>query len=336
MKKKILKIMLTAAGAAAAGAAAAGITAYATTKLWVKTALDREQPKIMKKTGGKISGNKNTNEFEEMCRNAAQSLEEQEHETVKISARDGITLVGHFFPCENAKRVIIAFHGWRSSWNNDYGMISDFWHENGCSVLYAEQRGQNSSGGDYMGFGLTERFDCIDWVNWAFCRCVKNLPIYLAGISMGATTVLMAADLELPENVHGIMADCGFTSPKAIWKHVAQNNLHMAYGIRSIIADAMCRQKINMGLADHSTIDALSKTDIPVLFVHGTDDSFVPVEMTYENYKACVSPKRLLIVPGADHAMSYCLNKKGYEKAVLNFWNDFDEYTKKDEQTAEE
>ncbi len=321
---KSLRRVFTATAVTAAAAAAAGISAYVTTELWVRTALDREEPEIMKRTGSRIAGGMKNADFERKCMAASQMLAERAHETVKIAGGDGVGLTGHFYPCENAKRVIIAFHGWRSSWNYDYGLIADFWHENNCSVLYAEQRGQNNSGGEHMGFGLTERYDCAEWVNWAICRCGKNLPIYLAGISMGAATVLMASDLPMHENVCGIMADCGFTSPKAIWKHVARHNLHMIYGVRGAIADFMCKRKIRMSSEEYSATDALKRTKIPVLFVHGTDDRFVPVEMTYENYKACTSPKRLLIVPGADHAMSYYVNPHEYEKAVLEFWNDFD------------
>jgi fermentation-respiration switch protein FrsA (DUF1100 family) len=79
-----------------------------------------------------------------------------------------------------------------------------------------------------------------------------------------------------------------------------------------------------MSSKDYSTLEALNNTDIPVLFIHGSDDSFVPVEMTYENYKACKSEKRLLIVPGAEHGMSYVIDKDSYENAVLNFFKDFD------------
>lgn len=322
--KDLNKKILMAAGITAAAAASAVGAAYVTTKLWVKTALDREQPKIMKKAGKYIAGNSQDEEFVMICKVASANLKEQVHETVKIVNDEGLQLIGHYYPCDDAKRLIIAFHGWRSSWDRDFGLISDFWHKNGCSVLYVEQRGQNNSDGDYMGFGLTERYDCKAWVKWAICRAGNNIPIYLAGISMGATTVLMASDLDLPENVHGIMADCGFTSPKAIWKHVANNNLHMAYGVRSAFADAICKRKISMDSGNYSTVDALKNTTIPVLFVHGTDDHFVPVEMTYENYKACISPKRLLIVPGADHAMSYYEDKYNYERAVLDFWNTFD------------
>ena len=321
---KVIKKLLTTAGIVASGAVMFGMAAYATTASLVKMALDREEPEIMKKSGKRISGNEDTSEFEEEYTAAAQVLNNSDLETVKITARDGITLEGHFYQCDTAKRVIIAFHGWRSSWYGDFGLIAEFWNSNNCSVLYVEQRGQNNSGGDYMGFGLIERYDCVDWANWVVDKCGEELPIYLAGISMGATTVLMAADLDLPNSVHGIMADCGFTSPKEIWKHVAQKNLHIPYNFRGIIADSICKQKINMRTGDCSTLESLAKTNIPVLFVHGTDDKFVPIDMTYQNYKACTSPKRLLVVPGANHAMSYCVERAEYQKTVLGFWHDFD------------
>ena len=192
-------------------------------------------------------------------------------------------------------------------------------------MLYVEQRGQNNSGGEYMGFGLTERFDCVNWIDWVNEKTGGKLPIYLCGVSMGASTVLMTAAFALPDNVHGIIADCGYTSPQAIWKHVAQTNLHVTYDEwLSGIIDEMCKERINFSSTDYSCTQALADSHVPVLFIHGTDDTFVPVEMTYENYKACASPKRLLVVPGAGHGMSYVVDRKLYEQAVLQFWNDFD------------
>ena len=84
-----------------------------------------------------------------------------------------------------------------------------------------------------------------------------------------------------------------------------------------------------MGTKEYSSIEAMKSCKVPVLFIHGTDDRFVPIEMTYENYKACASPKRLLVVPGAEHAMSYLIDKEGYENSVIEFWKDFDTYTAK-------
>ena len=137
---------------------------------------------------------------------------------------------------------------------------------------------------------------------------------------MGATTVLMASGLTMPDNVRGIIADCGFTSPHAIWKHVVENHFHVPYGLYARAANDLCKKKIHAGSREYSATDALAHTKIPVLFIHGTDDSFVPVEMSYENYKRCASPKRIFVVPGANHGMSYYLNREGYQREVLEFW----------------
>lgn len=311
-------------GGALAGVTALAAATYITTKYLVDAAIDRQMPKLIQPTEKQISGSRINQDFLKCINDSAEKLSETETEQVEITSDDGIRLVGHWYPCENAERVIVAMHGWRSSWCKDFGMIVDFWHDNKCSVLFAEQRAQNNSDGEYISFGLMERYDCLSWIRWLNENKKSDLPVYLAGISMGATTVLMAAGLGLPDNIHGIMSDCGFTSPNEIWKHVANNNLHFSYNLCGLIANEIFRKKLNMNTSDYSTLDALAGGNIPVLFVHGTDDQFVPVTMTYENYKACTAPKRLLIVPGADHGMSYYLEKEKYEQEVKAFWHDFD------------
>lgn len=322
--KKGIKKSLIGSGIVVAGLGAVAAASYAITGKLLKLAMDRKEPEALEKGKEKLMGSEKMADFTNEVKMRAQGLEDAETELVEIEADDGVKLVGHWQTCENPKRVIVAMHGWRSSWSSDFGSVADFWHKNDCNVLYAEQRGQNNSGGDYMGFGLLERHDCLSWINWVNEQTEGKLPIYLGGVSMGATTVLMAAGLELPENVCGMMADSGFTSPHSIWKHVMNKNLHLSYGLHSAIANDMCKRRINMSADEYSTIDAMENSKVPVLFVHGTDDHFVPVEMTYENYKACAAPKRLLVVPGADHCMSYYMNKEAYEKAVKEFWNDYD------------
>lgn len=326
MKKKTRNILI-ASGAAAVTLAAVGAVSHAITTYLVKVALDREVPKTIKKSSkarDQLRGYEDLEGIGDMLKAGADALISKQPERVEISGFDGEKLVGHWYPAENPKRIIVAMHGWRSSWANDFGAIADFWHDNGCSVLYPEQRGQGESGGEYMGFGLIERHDCLEWVRFINQKTGGILPIYLAGISMGASTVLMASSLDMPENMRGIIADCGFTSPHAIWKHVMENNLHMSYGIRARIVDDMCKKRIKMGAKEYSTTTALAENKLPVLFIHGTDDHFVPVEMTYENYKACIAPKQLLVVPGADHGMSYFINRDEYEKANINFWQKYD------------
>jgi len=315
--KKNARNMIVGAGALTAATA---VGFYAIIRHLVKIAMDREIPKNLQNKKQLLKGNKELVDFMDEAVKAADKLVESGCEEVSITSHDGIRLVGHWRPCENPKRIIVAMHGWRSSWARDFGIIADFWHDNSCSVLYVEQRGQGGSAGEYMGFGMLERYDCMEWVKWVNHRTGGNIPIYLGGASMGATTVLMTAGLELPENVHGIVADCGFTSPHAIWKHVVENNLHMPYSIYAAAANDLCRRKIHLGAKDYSAVDAMKKCKVPVLFIHGTDDSFVPVEMTYENYKACAAPKRLFVVPGADHGMSYYTDKEGYEKCLLEFF----------------
>lgn len=319
-KKKIAKV----SGTVLATSAIAGMMSYFTTRFLVRTAINRKEPKIMEKAGDLISGAVVDEEILRKQKEAAERLSELELESASITGYDGVELVGHWYPCDNPRRTVIAMHGWRSSWCNDFGLVTDFLHENHCNVLFAEQRGQNNSGGDYMGFGVTERYDCLDWIQWAAANIPEDQPIYLCGISMGATTVLMAAGMGLPKNVHGIVADSGFTSPDEIWQHIAKNNLHLIYHLRRSIAGNIYERKNQISEFDCSTIDALRRTSTPILLIHGTEDHFVPVEMTYRNYIACAAPKRLLVVPGADHGMSYLVDQDGYQAAVKSFWEEFD------------
>ena len=324
MKTSVKKV-LKASGIVAVTVGAAAYTSYLTTKFLMKVAMDRDEPKVMQYAEKKFAGTTAVNaDFLKTIDESAEKLAQKEHTVVEITAADGVKLVGHWFPHPHPQRIVIGMHGWRSSWCRDFGMIADFWTANGCSVLLAEQRGQGNSGGEYMGFGQTDCHDCLEWIQWASRQYDEELPVYLGGVSMGATTVLMAAGLDLPECVHGIVADCGFTTPYAIWKHVANKNLHLSFGLRGPVADRLYRSRLQIGSEDYSTVEALRRTKVPVLLVHGEDDHFVPVEMTYENYEACASPKRMLIIPGADHGMSYYLAKDAYEEAVRNFWRDFD------------
>jgi len=320
MKKRTRNILFGTGMVAVLGIAAS----HQISNYLMKIAMDREMPKDLLKKKQHLKGNKELVDLMDDMVAASEQLENCVSEIVKIQSYDGLTLTGHWRPAPNAKRVIIAMHGWRSTWSRDFGIIADFWYESGCSVLYAEQRGQGKSDGDYMGFGLLERYDCLEWIRWVNEHTGERLPVYLGGVSMGATTVLMTSGMELPDTVKGIVADCGFTSPYAIWKHVVENNLHMPYAFYQAAANDLCRKKIHVGAKEYSAVDAMKKCKVPVLFIHGTDDKFVPVEMTYENYKACVAPKRLLVVPGADHGMSYQMDKAGYENSLFEFFAAYD------------
>jgi len=248
--------------------AGAAVVSRTVTDFLLRVALDRDEPKILTRAKEHLMGAPENAVFMDRLRDASKSLAEKKTELRVITSHDGIKLVGHWYKCDNAARVIIAMHGWRSSWTQDFGLIADFWHDNGCSVLFVEQRAQGKSGGNYMGFGLTERYDCLEWIHHVNELTGAGLPIYLGGVSMGAATILMTAGLQLPRNVVGIVADSGFTSPHEVWKYVVENNLHMIYAIRSAAANDLCKKRTGIGAKDYSTMDALKKTDIPVLFIH--------------------------------------------------------------------
>lgn len=129
--KKAVKNLIIGAAAASAAAGAS----YAAARLMVRVAFDRKLPEVTKIASGRISGGGKNPEFEGARDSAAMALEAAVHEKVVIFADDGVKLAGRFFPCENAERIIIAFHGWRSSWSRDFGLISEFWHNSRCSVL---------------------------------------------------------------------------------------------------------------------------------------------------------------------------------------------------------
>ena len=321
-KIKKTAIILSAASAAYLIYKSVGDTV---TRLLVSNALDREAPKIMGKFKGVIKGNKKPDPLNERIRSESDRLEALELEKVRIKAEDGTDLVGRYRPAPDAKRCIVAMHGWRTAWSRDFGAICDFLYENGCSVLYAVQRGQGESGGKHMGFGTVEGVDCAQWVKWLNRRTGGALPVYLFGVSMGATSTMMAAGMELEANVAGVIADCGFTSARDIWKHVVENNLHIRYARREKKANELCYGRLGCRADKYSTLNALARTKLPVLFIHGTKDTFVPIEMTYQNYEACRSPRTLLVVPGATHARSAWMDPDAYRAALVRFWNENDQ-----------
>ena len=244
-----------------------------------------------------------------------------EIKTVFINSFDGTQLLGHWYPCENAVRNVVCMHGWHGSWLKDFGDIIDFLHDSGCNVLLADERAQNGSEGRYMGFSLLERYDCLEWIKWISAETSQDLPVYIYGVSMGSATVMMTAGMDLPENVKGVIADCGFTSPKDIWTYLLHKNMHLPYGK---LLNLMIKVKFALRTGErdvsYSTIESLKNCDLPVLFVHGSEDDFVPTEMSYRNYEAFEGDKELLIIKGAGHAVNYRTDPAAYEAAVKRLW----------------
>ena len=251
-------------------------------------------------------------------RKGADFIKHLPSEDVFIKSCDGLRLHGRLLRAENAKATVILFHGFRSFPEFEFATVAEKYHNRGYNLLLATQRAHGKSEVKYITFGLKERFDCAKWAEYIAKR-FPSLPIVLEGLSMGATTVLMASDLELPENVKCIIADCGFTSPKEIFDHVAKNMYHFPPALCVPAFTYLFKRETGLAANSFSTLDSLKKTSLPVLFIHGEADNFVPCEMSRRGAEACASEHTIVTVPGASHGRSYLVDREKCDKALDNF-----------------
>lgn len=242
-------------------------------------------------------------------------------EDIEILSQEGLRLVGHYIPAQGEpRRLVVLFHGWRGSWTGDFGSIGRWLREIGCDLLLPEQRAQGASEGKYMGFGVLERRDVAQWMRYLERERHNTLPVYLGGVSMGAATVLMAAGDPMPEFVKGILADCGFTSPYEMLYEVASKSLHIWEHPAMDYVRLITRLYARFDLREYSTLEALQKTSLPIFFVHGLADDFVPCRMTQQAYEICVSRKELLLVEGASHVRSFFYDNENYRRRAEAFF----------------
>lgn len=271
---------------------------------------------------GKKRGVEGTGEaymlFEPLYREEKQYADGLEKREVSVTARDGTTLKGDFYPAPNARATLLYFHGYRGT-SADFCFCIRFFHSRGFNVLLPDQRAHGRSGGKYICFGVKERFDCLDWIKFAGETLAQGLPVVLDGISMGCTTVLLATELDLPDQVKAVVADCGFTSAWEQIKHTIKTNMRLPAFPSLYLVSLFARIFAGIRLRGCDTRKAMEKnTTVPVFFATGTRDRVVPPEMTKQNYEACRAPKMLLLTEAA-HGMSYLAAKAEYEKQLEDF-----------------
>lgn len=264
------------------------------------------------------------NPFTERMKTAQEWIRAHTAETMGLTSFDGLKLKALYIPTETEtpRGTVLAFHGYRSLATVDFALEAEFFHNLGYRVVLPYQRSHGESEGKYITYGVKERFDCRDWARYLAKR-FPDEDIFLMGISMGASTVLMAANLELPRRVRGIVADCGFTSPWDIMAHVARKDYKLpAFPLLGVV-DLMARAWAGCGLKEADARKALAETGLPVLFIHGKADDFVPLSMTEENYRACAGEKEKFLVEGAGHAQSFARDTEGCEKKIAGFLEKF-------------
>lgn len=245
-----------------------------------------------------------------------------EHRELSVMSYDGKLLHAIFLPREGAKGTIALFHGYRSCWQIDFGVSLPYYYDElGYQLLLVDERAHGKSEGKYLTFGVRERYDVISWVTYLSQLLGREHPIYLGGLSMGATTVLLASCFEFPANVRGITADSGFTSPYEIAKSVLRRD-HPHLPVWPLLGfyGLFTRLFAGYSLRGASTPDAVRESRYPILFIHGTGDSFVPCEMTKRAFEACTGEKQLVLVEGAEHGKSYLVDRARVQHALQGFF----------------
>ena len=245
------------------------------------------------------------------------ALSARPYEQVEIRSRDGKRLFGKYYHAADGAPLDIGFHGYKSDAVRDFCGGSRISFELGHNLLLVDQRAHGKSDGMTISFGILERYDVLDWLSYANDRFGKSTPIYLYGVSMGAATVLMASGLELPENVRGIVADCPYSSPADIIRKVCVDRGLPPRPLFPLLRlGALLYGHFRM-TPDASAVEAVKRATVPILIIHGDDDRFVPCQMSEAIRNANPQRVKLVLFPGAGHALSYILDGETYRRVVL-------------------
>ena len=244
------------------------------------------------------------------------------HTDISIRSFDGLTLRGTYFEFEKGLPIDILFHGYHGCAEQDLSGGVYRCQRLGHNVLIVDHRASGKSEGHVVTFGINESRDALAWINYVIENIDPNAKILLGGISMGAATVMMTSAMELPENVKGTVADCGYTSAKDIIKKVIRDMK---------LPDDLLYPFVRLGAIlfgrfdpdANSPIESMPNCRVPVIFFHGDADAFVPMSMSEENHAACSAPKHLVITPEAGHGLCFPVDVDTYVEEIASFFKPF-------------
>ena len=255
---------------------------------------------------------------EAYLKESRQWFDAQSPQRVTILSQDGLRLSADLLLSPQGLGIVPCFHGYHSSGRRDLSAHAKILHEAGYHVLIVHQRAHGESEGKYICFGTKERLDARDWCLWSENR-FPDLPIFLLGLSMGASTVLMSTGTALPPSVRGIVADCGFSSPFEIIANTLRHKhkIHpypVIYGM-----DLWSRILAGFHYRQQTCAEALRNSTLPVLMIHGEADRYVPAEMSHRTAKRFPEQIELWTIPSAPHSQSIYYDPKGYQSRLVSF-----------------
>lgn len=239
------------------------------------------------------------------------------YEEVSILSHDGKKLFGRYYHVADGAPVEIQCHGYRGAALRDFCGGAKLARALGHNILLIDQRGSGKSEGGCTSFGILERYDVLGWAKYVANR-FPEAKLYLVGISMGAATVLMCRELPLPENVVGIIADCPYDTPENIIRKVV-SGLGFPIDATMLMERGAARLFGGFSLRAADALRAVGKGGVPVLLLHGEDDTFVPCSMSRNIANAATGDLTLLTFPHADHGLSFTSDPDRYQNAIRDF-----------------
>lgn len=252
--------------------------------------------------------------YRDELRKSITEAKQIEHTLVTIQSDDNLMLVGRYYENKSDTTVLLV-HGYQSNSFNNFSSLLTYFLSLGCNVLMIDQRAHGKSEGHFTTMGCKEKYDLIHWISWLDSH-TNGSNIFIYGISMGATTVGLASDKIDNPKVKGLMMEAGFTSFYEELRSTSSKVLIKNAALRYIL---LCTKHVLKANIQESTVESLSKTTIPVLFLHGTDDAQVSLAHTKENLLACGTDKYSIIVEGAPHTLCHLVGKENVENAIKEF-----------------
>ena len=255
--------------------------------------------------------------FRPRMREIYHNLKNRPCEIVTVESSDGLILSGRYYHTADGAPLDLCFHGYHSTPMTDFSGGAELSFAMGHNLLLVDQRAHGASRGRTITFGIKERQDVLSWIDYARKRFGEERPILLYGVSMGGATVLMASELNLPENVKGIVADCPYSDPMDVILYVGQSNPIPNFLIKPFITLG-ARIFGGFDVGEITAREAVKHTKVPILIIHGDGDTYVPCHMSDI---AASNPEMVTrhIIPGAEHGISYLVDTPKYSALVSDF-----------------
>lgn len=231
----------------------------------------------------------------------------------------GRRLRAFYAATDNAAGTVVLSHGYTDGAIGMMMLAREYRDGLNFNIMVPDHEYHGLSEGPAVNMGWKDRLNLELWIDMADSMW-PGKAIILHGISMGAATVMMCSGDELPESVRGIVEDCGYTS---VWDEFA-GQLKEQFGLPTFpilnFSSFVCRLRYGWGFKEASALRQVEKSTLPMLFIHGDQDTFVPFHMVHELYDAKKQGEKILYVSeGSVHARSYLAKPREYMEQVRNF-----------------